>query len=233
MYTLAASGAAVSLLASVQPAEAKIVYTKVHQVIGPGGSYKLDLNHDGITDFTILEVTTSTPQRTTNCLCVSPPPQRNAIAGFDTAYRGAFAFAFQPGVSIDGKDVFLRRGNNGVGMIRTQGFTQFQGQWVNVTDRYLGLRFFIHGKAHYGWARLSVKVIGTYNDRAVLTGYTYETIPNKAIITGETKGSNDLEPTASLNTRTTEPATLCMLAQGAPGLSIWRREDGIAAARGI
>jgi hypothetical protein len=58
MYTLAASAAGVSLLALVHPAEAKAVYTKVHQVIGPDGSYKLDLNHDGITDFTILEMQT-------------------------------------------------------------------------------------------------------------------------------------------------------------------------------
>lgn len=53
MYALAASAAGVSLLAMGQPSEAKIVYTKTHQVIGGNGVYALDLNHDGVVDFLI------------------------------------------------------------------------------------------------------------------------------------------------------------------------------------
>jgi hypothetical protein len=49
----------------------------------------------------------------------------------------------------------------------------------------------------------------------VLTGYAYETIPNKAIVTGETRGSDD-------------QATLGTLAMGSPGLSVWRRKDSAA-----
>ncbi len=41
------------MLALAQPAEGKIVYTPAHHVIDYGASYKLDLNHDGITDFSI------------------------------------------------------------------------------------------------------------------------------------------------------------------------------------
>jgi hypothetical protein len=36
-------------------AQAKIVYTPIHRVIGPRSSLTLDLNHDGTTDFTLLE----------------------------------------------------------------------------------------------------------------------------------------------------------------------------------
>ncbi len=54
MYALAASAAGVGMLALTQPAEAKIVYTKTHQVIGPHGTYHLSLNHKG-TDFVIFE----------------------------------------------------------------------------------------------------------------------------------------------------------------------------------
>jgi hypothetical protein len=53
MYALAASAAGVSLLALTPPAEAKIIYTPAHRVIGPHDSYNIDLNHDGTTDFTI------------------------------------------------------------------------------------------------------------------------------------------------------------------------------------
>jgi len=58
---------------------------------------------------------------------------------------------------------------------------------IAVTNRYLGFKFKIRGATHYGRARLDVSltngiVVGT------LTGYAYETIPNKPIIAGKTKG---------------------------------------------
>ena len=55
IYALAASAAGVSLLALVQPSEARIVYSKTHQVIGSNGVYPIDLNHDGVIDFLIQQ----------------------------------------------------------------------------------------------------------------------------------------------------------------------------------
>jgi hypothetical protein len=60
------------------------------------------------------------------------------------------------------------------------------GPWVSVTKRYLGLKFQIDGKTHYGWARLNVQVQGN-NITATLTGYAYESIPNKRIRAGQTR----------------------------------------------
>ena len=54
LYALAASAAGVGALALAQPAEAKIIYTKTHMVIAGAEQYYLDLNHDKITDFTIV-----------------------------------------------------------------------------------------------------------------------------------------------------------------------------------
>ena len=45
------------------------------------------------------------------------------------------------------------------------------------------------GKIHYGWARLSFQV-QNFSITATLTGYAYETIPNKPIIAGETTGQD-------------------------------------------
>src|SRR5580698_9552996 len=103
------------------------------------------------------------------------------------------------------------------------------GPWHNVHNRYLGLKFLIHGKPHYGWARLNLNVNGMKLS-ATLTGYAYETIPNKAIITGKTKGPDEEPaanetPDASVTAPTHAPATLGALALGAPGLSIWRRVE--------
>jgi hypothetical protein len=55
---------------------------------------------------------------------------------------------------------------------------------------YVGLKFSIKGQTHFGWTR--VKIASMYPYKASLTGYAYETIPNKAIITGETKGPDDV-----------------------------------------
>jgi hypothetical protein len=54
MYALAASAAGVGVLALAQPAEARIVYKATHVVVGRNGRYKLDLNHDKIADFTLM-----------------------------------------------------------------------------------------------------------------------------------------------------------------------------------
>lgn len=107
------------------------------------------------------------------------------------------------------------------------------GAWVNggkgVKTRYLGVKFKINGRFHFGWARLTVTTQAK-SFAATLTGFAYETIPGKAITAGQTKGPDDISvetPTASLTAPTPEPATLGMLALGAPALSIWRREKSI------
>jgi hypothetical protein len=56
MYTLAAGAAGVCILALAQPAEAKIVYTPANIRLGMNQHYDLDLNHDGITDFSIWDI---------------------------------------------------------------------------------------------------------------------------------------------------------------------------------
>ena len=111
------------------------------------------------------------------------------------------------------------------------GYSGTFGNWLNVKNRYLGLVFVIGGKTHYGWARLSA---GTTRNggrlRAVLTGYAYETIPGKAIVTGKTAGPDDAggveQPSqAFLTAPAPNPATLGLLATGSPGLSTWRRKS--------
>jgi hypothetical protein len=44
------------------------------------------------------------------------------------------------------------------------------GNWINITNGYLGFEFKIDGEKHYGWARISM----SYDDiplKATLTGY--------------------------------------------------------------
>jgi hypothetical protein len=68
----------------------------------------------------------------------------------------------------------------------SRGQRYYRGSWENggkgVKARYLGLMFHIKGKIHYGWARLSFP----NPQGATLTGYAYETIAGKPIVTGRT-----------------------------------------------
>ncbi len=234
MYALAASAAGVGVLALSSPAQAEIVYTPAH--VGLGFYYYLDLNHDGITDFTLYGQQFSHSFTAQGLLEVYSAPQSNAIAA-----KGASAMPLWPGSEIGPKRQFWRPLS---AFVEEQVWhyhfghstTKFYGLWANgasgkgFKNRYLGLKFLINGKFHYGWARLDTT--GGYP--WVLTGYAYETIPNKPIIAGQTKGTfvgreeEDFGPGAFLTSPildATHPASLGMLALGAQGVPSWRRKE--------
>jgi hypothetical protein len=54
MYAVAASAAGVGMLALAQPTEAKIVYTPTYQRFLPNTDLNIDLNNDGVVDFTLI-----------------------------------------------------------------------------------------------------------------------------------------------------------------------------------
>jgi hypothetical protein len=218
-YAAAASAAGVATLAMVPPAEGKIVYTRVHQQISPNTMYNLDLNHDGATDFTLgnhSSVRTSVSDAIVNIIL----PAGNAVRGYSI-----YASALPMGVKIQAGKKFLSgmySAEMAGSAYATWRGSNHGGPWFDVKNRFLGLRFAIKGKMHYGWARLNVSCAKRHCS-ALLTGYAYETIPGKPIITGATKGPDGAEPTASLNTRTPEPPTLGMLALGAPAACTRKR----------
>jgi hypothetical protein len=183
------------MLALAQPSEAKIVYTKTHQVIGTNGIYGLDLNHDGIIDFLVLEsgYATFNGTRASNSLFCKEA-LGNAVEGTMSNSGRHFAAALKRGARIGPGAHFLKGGFIGETMARTWvsdlgGGTI--GHWVDVSNRYLGLKFKIDGKIHYGWARLTVQLPGNFLINATLTGYAYETLPGKSIQAGQTAGQAD------------------------------------------
>jgi len=198
-YALAASAAGVGALALAQPAEAKIVYTPTHVVIDD--FYYLDLNHDGVPDFVFASWTNCGPP-TSGCWIsfsiASPIRGKNAIAEYYKSGRWC-AYALQKGASIGSKRVF-------------QGAADMWPAWYNVKDRYVGLRFLIKAKPHYGWARLNVHYYSQGPSlTATLSGSDYETTPNEPTIAGKTKGPDVIT--------TPEPASLSRLARGSAGLA--------------
>jgi hypothetical protein len=223
-YAAAASAAGVSLLALAQPADAKIVYTHANIEIAQGKMLSLDLNHDGVVDFSFSNriYNRDNPFRFGSLKIV--PSGGNGILGSASVLRS--------GVSVGPKGQF-KASKQLMAYIRYSCATSTcyynKGDWKDITRGYLGLKFFIDGQTHYGWARLNVTVNrdGVY---ALLTGYAYETIANKAIITGKTKG-NDVEVSARrddpviLDKEKPKPASLGLLARGRAALDVWRKRD--------
>jgi len=209
--TAAATALGTGVMFLTQPAEAKVVYTPVHKTIKPNQEYLLDLNHDGIIDFRFVNVSvvSGSPLSVTG-LFVSPYHPPNAVAGFKTFIGTGIAYAFKAGAGIGPKRQFY-------GSVMAEVYySTVIGRWVNVKNRCLGLKFQIKGKFHYGWARLNVKVDKSVT--ATLTGYAYETKPDRRIIAGET------EPVPGRR------ASLAGLALGNPGKER-TRNDSIEPAR--
>ena len=189
-YALAAAAAGVGALALVPPAEAKIVYTPAHLAIStsnPQHWWSLDLNHDGVKDFSFsayYEVGMSSQFAFMRCW----PQAGNSVWG------QAYEAALRPGVRIGPGGRFKLRHLSMARVSTVQGHSSFDAPWANggrgVTDRYLGLKFQINGETHYGWARLSVQV-SQLHITGTLTGYAYETIPGKGIVAGRTTGKTN------------------------------------------
>ena len=218
MYALMASAAGVGALSSTQPSEAKIVYTPAHHVIGEYQEYHLAMSHQ-TTDFIIPNL--KCPTNGSGCtsaafarLYVEPASlgSPNGVIGSRSGGSRVWVAALKRGELISKKQTFFRRGSMAVEWytcctIHPSGTS---GPWVNVSDRYLGLKFKIKEEFHYGWARLNVTVPKQqFVIHVTLTGYAYETVPNKPIIAGKTDG-----PDAVTVEPDTEAGTLGHLAVG-------------------
>jgi hypothetical protein len=233
MYALAATATGVGVLAFVQPSEAKIVYTPAHLKIPLNTDFFLDLNHDGIHDFVLFNYSLQCHANTCGAgVSVGPGKAGNEIWG-----QHDLASALRAGVRIGarGHSNFSRSAGLMADWFSSPGtHGRFEGPWANggkgVKNRYLGLKFQINGRTHFGWARLNVA--WNHGFSATLTGYAYETVANRPIITGKTKGPDEISiegQDAVLTAPNPVLTTLGALALGAPGLSIWRRNESVVA----
>jgi hypothetical protein len=199
-YATAASAAGVGILALAQPADAKIVYTPAHQKLPLNQVFYLDLNHDGTNDFGFFARLSgeTCPARAATCeswdaadLFLYPQVKGNGVMG-----KAPYASALRAGAPIGPKAGF-NTSRGFMGGVSYFSRAKYSGPWADsgkpVDNRYLGLEFMIKGKIHYGWARLNVRIYRHPKSTvdAVLTGYAYETVPNKRIIAGRTKGPDN------------------------------------------
>lgn len=218
-YVAVAGAAGAGLLAT--PAQAKVVYTAANSQT-TFGTIPVDLNNDGIVDFTLSiqggffhsEWTFVKPAVTGNAVLVGAKggPQ----AGF-------FGLPVGPGEKFV-SNTFYSYGLQMADAGMYGGSSWFLGNFANATNRYIGLKFSINGATHYGWARVN---LSNYlkGGALQLTGYAYETTPQTNIVEGHISGPEKASNTpAAVLEPTAQPASLGLLAHGAHGLAIWRRE---------
>jgi hypothetical protein len=165
MYALAAGAAGMSVLALTQPAGAKIVYTPTHHVVGKNGRYKLDLNNDKIADFILVNTHYCNADNFVDVLSAIPA-NGNAVEGARGFLSIPYASALKRGAPIGPQAPF-----SGKLMASSQSSQGALGRWLHVTNGYLGLKFTVKGKTHYGWARLTVHALGGAFIKTTLTGY--------------------------------------------------------------
>jgi hypothetical protein len=155
--------------------------------------FYLDLNKDGINDFSILSSARkggyanliNTPRIYSN-ITVTP---LNGNASFDTIeYSGNvingslnWSTALQLLASKGYTYSCVPRPPLG---FCSWGATIISGSWSGQSDKYLPLRIVVGTNTYYGWARLDVAYGGT---SFTIKDYAYNSTPNQSILAGQTK----------------------------------------------
>lgn len=198
LYSVAAVAASVSALALAQPAEGEIIIKNKTIPIHPNTLVSLDLNGDGVDDFRIFLSQYTIDMYSFNNLLVFPSARgADAVIGADYSASALLRGAkigpgdrFIPtyaGYGIPIEESFLCTQNCG----QKSGYSFDQGllgRWAGgQPNRFIGVRFKINGKTHYGWVRMTVTVKHKGNGHgptgsfsATITEYGYESVPNKA-----------------------------------------------------
>ncbi len=176
----------------VLPAEAQINYTQVNVSIPVGGSYSVDLDGDGVIDFTLrsklIQGYCQSGDEYVWSLSVIPADGNEVETASNQAgadYASALLYGavvnagqnFFPDQTILGE---LYWGTCGIGTM---------GEWLNLPNRYLGLQFRASdGSIHYAWLKVSTVAYIDQNEHlqatTLLSGFAYQTNAGLGIAAG-------------------------------------------------
>ena len=214
-YMTAAAAAGVGVLALTPLAEAEIVYTPANAVLNMRNVTVVDFNNDGVADLTFSYL-----EKDYGSFLFAQPGNNKVMNAFTSSGLLPWGKRIGPAAYFAKENVFI------AGADHHETCLSVKGPWANKRGYYLGVQFLIAKETHYGWVRLSVGELCS-GGQAVMTGYAYETVSNKPIIAGKASGfavadagRHDLLPAP-----VQQPASLGMLALGADGMNIWRREE--------
>jgi len=228
LYALAAAAAGVSVVALGQPAESEVIVTKKTIPIPVSQEVEISLTNNGADQFVFNFFSFAYKSISYRQLSVHPFSSKEAGAvlapgGANHVMDLARGAKIGPSADFSGGYGALIEATS----INTQGQKVYTGSWgSNPKNRYVGLRFFINGETHYGWVRLTVNTSKQQNMSATITAYAYETVANRKILAG-VSGTAAAGEKAEAEPKDAERPVLGMLALGADGLPLWRREESV------
>jgi hypothetical protein len=233
-YSIAAAAASVSMLALAQPAAAEVVITKKTIPIPDSSNHiplAISMANNGIDNFDFFLDASAIEGGSLTAFGLSGRDEVLASCSFYCK-----ALALPRGAVIGPKtppnkfftESALIEGSESSGA----GHRSLRGDWGgNPKDRYLGVSFPIEGETHYGWVRLTVTTNPNLDEppiSATITAYAYETVANQPILAGTAAESESAaEVQLPENIQNQGGASLGMLAAGADGLPLWRREEAL------
>jgi hypothetical protein len=186
------------------PAGSNIIYTDVNpdsSILLATDSFNLDLNNDGVTDFEFNKQLSSSecrsPEQPTFTfhihLSVTPA---NAGSAIMTNTSNLLALALDSSTPIGPDSLWATTSEvllEGGAISNCTNVSGHAGYWIDVSDKYIGLKFIKDNNTYYGWARLSstysvvspsILIIG---GELILKDYAYNNVPNQPILAGQTK----------------------------------------------
>jgi hypothetical protein len=158
-------------------AAASVVHTGVNATVSGTGYIKIDLNHDGITDFVLHSSSVTT-------LCGNRGGQLDKTNIKPTLGDGVVvshsnqAALLARGIPINANSTFYQ-------LAAVVAYFACESRYI---AGYLGLEFQINGHTHYGWAHIIVNAPEIHGSglTTTLVDVAYETIAGHAINTGQT-----------------------------------------------
>ena len=225
-------------------AKGEVVYTSAKQFgegeLGARAMIPIDLNHDGIVDFTlagVAQIDFSTNGYVHTDIVYVNANLGNSVAVFGTRQSmplaDALPFEQRVGPGLDFQPPGIPGFSLALLFSAPGGGGYHAGNFFDQKNKFLGLKLQLDGKTYYGWARVNVKEVNN-NFVFELVDYAYQDTPNVPIRAGEgipkpsadslTFGTDSI-PQASLSFPAVKciPATLGMLAYGSDALPAWRR----------
>ena len=177
------------------PSNAQIVYTDVNPDATSSGTYNLDLNNDGTTDFVIKHTSgsgtssnTCSGTKTNHYIKISPSNNRQVAD-----YNGNNATKMVPNAGINASTLTWSSHNNQVmisydrweclcGYYGCYWSASTGGQWYGADDGFLGLRIISGTHSYYGWVQINISADGS---TFTIKDYAYNSAPDQGIFAGQ------------------------------------------------
>ena len=191
-------------LAAATAANGQIIYTDVtpDQTITTGNTYMLDMNNDAVDEITIGVQSISVSSLSFVGVAVGLTTMNNnaaVVAHTASSLPINYVDALGFGTVIDNTQNFMSAAGStstDVLIMAVSGLAQgiipiSAGEWLGVSNMYIGVKFDITSNTHYGWARLDVAANAS---SFVIKDYAYNATANTAIFAGDNASSvNDLD----------------------------------------